>query len=178
MTTSTLVFSKEASDQLHCIPACLQGVQTASLFCPRPFPCGLALQRAEKSCHHHPSAPTAPLGTSQNHSQAVPQQLEWFLLCFFTTKYPKWSRNSQLKTFWDFARKLEMRVEARPSPQVLQDALRTAERNLLGLQSWRRQEAAERRMLNLRILHPPPRGTQKGGSGGGTNHQEGKKWPQ
>lgn len=76
---------------------------------------------------------------------------------------------------WDSARRLEMRVEAGPSPQTLQDALKTAVRNLLGLQGWRRQEAAERRGSNLGILHPPPRVTQKDGIGGSTNHQEGKK---
>lgn len=64
---------------------------------PKTFP---VWKRAEKSCHHHPTALTAPLGTSQNHSQGVPQQLEWFLLCFFTTRYPKWSCNSQLETVW------------------------------------------------------------------------------
>lgn len=71
-------------------------------------------------------------------------------------------------------RKLEVKVEAGPSPQVLQDTLKTAERNLLGLQGWRRQEAAERRRSNLSILRPPPRVTQKGGIGGGTK-KEGKK---
>lgn len=64
---------------------------------PKTFP---VWKRAEKSCHHHPTALTAPRGTSQNHSQGVPQQLEWFLLCFFTTRYPKWSCNSQLETVW------------------------------------------------------------------------------
>lgn len=75
----------------------------------------------------------------------------------------------------DFARKLEVRMETGPSPQLLQDAPKTAERNLLGLHGWKRQEAAARRRSNLGILHPPPRVTQKGGIGGGTNLQEGKK---
>lgn len=66
-------------------------------------------------------------------------------------------------------------MEAGPSPQMLQGALKTAERNLLRFQGWRRQEAAERRRSNLGILLPAPRVTERGGVGGGTNHQEEKK---
>lgn len=40
----------------------------------------------------------------------------------------------------------------------LQDSLKAAERNLLGLQGWKWQEAAERKRSNVGILHPPPEG--------------------
>lgn len=85
-----LLGSIQAAPMGSCVST---GSVKSLLLLPTPFLHGLALQEAEKSCHQYPIV-SQPLGTSQNHRQAVPKQLERFLLCFFTTRYPKSSCNS------------------------------------------------------------------------------------
>lgn len=110
----------------------VESVDTLSLL-PEPFPMLVGPTKSrEDSTTTTTTAqgsrfPQALLAASPNRSRGAQEQLEWFLLCSFTTRHPKPSFHSPLETVWDFARKLEIRAEAGPSPQDWpQDALRSS----------------------------------------------------